>query len=763
MSDIHALSGAYAVDALDDVERAEFERHLAAVRRVPGRGRVVPRDRRPDRRDRGGRRRPASLRDERARRDQPDPAAAPGDSRGPRPSRADRRPRSTVVVGAAAAARWRPRPRSSCSAVGALAWHPWHDDRAPSLADQVLARTGRRAGDREARPAAGELTLVRSASLDRAVLVTTDVPAAAGRQGLPAVAPAAGRGMVSAGLMPDADEPDRAHRRRGHGRRRPRSRVEPDGGSTQPTTDPVALFPFDSARRGTTRHDHRTDRRRRIAVVGSGVAGLTAAYVAARTAHVTLYEADDRLGGHADTHDVDGLAIDTGFIVHNERTYPTLLRLFAELGVATQASEMSMSVRDEETGLEYAGALGARGLFPTARNLARPGVPADAGRGPALPPPRARAAGSRRPTATTARCASSSPRAASRRTSAATSWSRWSRRSGRATRRSRWTTPRATCFEFLAHHGMLVVTGSPAVAHGGRRLAGVRRAGRGRARRRPRRHQGHLRASRRPTASRSPTATARTATYDAVVIATHPDQALAMLAEPTAAQRRGAGGDALLRQPRAAAHRHLAAARRPSAARASWNFLRPRRRRAAQVTVTYDLTRLQRLATDTHYLVTLGGEDLVDPDLGDRPDGVRAPALHPRVGRRPAAPARGEHRPGRLRRRLPRLGLPRGRRALRRCRRRPPRPALGRRPQACRDAGDVRRRRSGTPGASPFRRSFEHRAHTWLVDLDDLPDHGVLGTFEARDHLGSPDRSLRENVDAFLAEHGVDLDRRPRC
>ena len=71
---------------------------------------------------------------------------------------------------------------------------------------------------------------------------------------------------------------------------------------------------------------------RRVAVVGSGVAGLTAAYVACSSPHVrvTLLEADDRLGGHADTHDVDGpdgrLAIDTGFIVHNERTYPTLLR-----------------------------------------------------------------------------------------------------------------------------------------------------------------------------------------------------------------------------------------------------------------------------------------------------------------------------------------------------------------------------------------------------------------------------------------------------
>src|SRR3954454_8460758 len=118
----------------------------------------------------------------------------------------------------------------------------------------------------------------------------------------------------------------------------------------------------------------------RVAVVGSGVAGLTAAYVASRTAHVTLFEADDRLGGHADPHVVterrpEGdreLAIDTGFIVHNPRTYPVLLRLFAELGVVTQGSEMSMSIRDDGTGLQWAGALGRKGVLPTAANLTNP-------------------------------------------------------------------------------------------------------------------------------------------------------------------------------------------------------------------------------------------------------------------------------------------------------------------------------------------------------------------------------------------------------
>ena len=114
-----------------------------------------------------------------------------------------------------------------------------------------------------------------------------------------------------------------------------------------------------------------------VAVIGSGVAGLTAAHLLQRQFDVHLFEADDRLGGHAHTHDVamtNGqiAGLDSAFLVHNDRTYPNLLRLFAELGVATQDSEMSMSVHCDGCGLEYAGSKGFGGLFAHRSNVLRP-------------------------------------------------------------------------------------------------------------------------------------------------------------------------------------------------------------------------------------------------------------------------------------------------------------------------------------------------------------------------------------------------------
>ena len=118
-------------------------------------------------------------------------------------------------------------------------------------------------------------------------------------------------------------------------------------------------------------------RRPSVAVIGAGVSGLTAAYLLSRTHDVTLFEAEDRLGGHAHTHDVtdsDGRqhAVDSGFIVHNDVTYPWLRKLFGELDVQVRPAEMSMSVRCEECGLEYAGGRGLRGIFAQPRRLIDP-------------------------------------------------------------------------------------------------------------------------------------------------------------------------------------------------------------------------------------------------------------------------------------------------------------------------------------------------------------------------------------------------------
>jgi predicted NAD/FAD-binding protein len=81
-----------------------------------------------------------------------------------------------------------------------------------------------------------------------------------------------------------------------------------------------------------------------IAIIGTGIAGLGAAYALSRLHEVELFEAGEHAGGHANTVDHDGLCLDTGFLVHNERNYPQLTRLFRELGVATQPSEMSFAM-----------------------------------------------------------------------------------------------------------------------------------------------------------------------------------------------------------------------------------------------------------------------------------------------------------------------------------------------------------------------------------------------------------------------------------
>lgn len=116
-------------------------------------------------------------------------------------------------------------------------------------------------------------------------------------------------------------------------------------------------------------------RRQRVAVVGSGISGLSAAWLLHQRADVTVFEQHDRVGGHSHTVDIgdgaDTTPVDMGFIVYNELTYPNLTELFKHLDVTTKATDMSLAVSLNDGRLEYAGGYLSQ-LFAQKRNLARP-------------------------------------------------------------------------------------------------------------------------------------------------------------------------------------------------------------------------------------------------------------------------------------------------------------------------------------------------------------------------------------------------------
>jgi predicted NAD/FAD-binding protein len=349
---------------------------------------------------------------------------------------------------------------------------------------------------------------------------------------------------------------------------------------------------------------------RSVAVIGAGVSGLTSAYVLRNDWDVTLFEADARLGGHAHTHDLeDGarpVAVDSGFIVHNERTYPLLLRLFAELGVPTQATEMSMSVRCDGCGLEYAGAKGAEGLFaqrPSARYLATLAqVPLFHRRARAL------LAGDGNPTLGAFLARGHYTRHFVRHFVVPLVSAVWSCGPEVVA-----DYPARYLFTFLAHHGMLSVTGSPTwrtVVGGSRTYVELLAK--------------ELTAIRAATPVRS---VSRTATgislrdeageahdFDAVVVATHADQALELLADPTEAERATLGAFHYSRNE-TVLHTDTSVLPVTEEARASWNYRLPGcAPDSGPPRVTYDMNRLQRLDARRNYLVTLNAEGGVRDD-----------------------------------------------------------------------------------------------------------------------------------------------------
>ncbi|MFE5140587.1 NAD(P)/FAD-dependent oxidoreductase [Streptomyces fagopyri] len=355
---------------------------------------------------------------------------------------------------------------------------------------------------------------------------------------------------------------------------------------------------------------------RRTAVIGGGVAGLTAAHVLRRARQVVLYEADDRLGGHAHTHDLassDGRLhrVDSGFIVHNRRTYPNLLRLFDELGVATQESEMSMSVRCEGCGLEYAGARGPAGLFARPRNALRGSYLRMLTEVPAFHRAARRlldAGGEESLTLgeflTRERFSPYFVRHFATPMVSAV----WSCDAVTAARY-----PAGYLFRFLDHHGMLSVSDSPVwrTVTGGSRSYVDRVAKQFDAVH----TSAPVRAVRRHADGVDiTTADGTTESYDSAVIAVHPDQALRMLADPTEAEREVLGAFRYSRNT-TLLHTDTALLPRARGARASWNYLMPSCDAGAdRVRVSYDMNRLQRLDAPENYVVTLGGEDRVDPD-----------------------------------------------------------------------------------------------------------------------------------------------------
>jgi uncharacterized protein len=405
---------------------------------------------------------------------------------------------------------------------------------------------------------------------------------------------------------------------------------------------------------------------RRIAVIGGGISGLTAGHILSRTDQVTLFEADSRLGGHADTHLADApgggqVPVDTGFIVYNERTYPLLTRLFGELGVETQASEMSMSVSCTGCGVRYAGRRGPVGLgaglpaggrryvrmlaeVPKFHRAARrllasiAAVPSVASVAAVAAVPSMATVPSRA-ALTSADSADSDPAdldsaglgSADADSVDGPTLGDFLREGGFSQYfithfavplvAAVWSCPQGTAlgypaaylFAFLANHGMLSITGSPqwrTVTGGSRRyveliaaeLAQVRLSS-------PvssvRRHPGGVQV--RDTAG-------ALFDFDAVVIATHPDQALRLLDPPTEAERSVLGA---FRYTPNQAVLHTDARLLPpqGSVRASWNYTLNclDGQASAPARVSYSMNRLQGLPPNRDYIVTLGGRPDVDP------------------------------------------------------------------------------------------------------------------------------------------------------
>lgn len=349
----------------------------------------------------------------------------------------------------------------------------------------------------------------------------------------------------------------------------------------------------------------------RIAVVGSGISGMAAAWLLARRHDVHVFERDRRIGGHTDTRMVptptgDTVAIDTGFIVYNEVTYPLLVRLFDELGVQTQPSTMSWSLQCQRCDLEYAGS--ATGMFAQRRRLTdrrhlrmMADLLAFHRLGRRLRTDRAidgMALGDL--LGPDGRFGHRFGEDFARHYLLPMTAAIWS--SGTTTARG---FPLKGLLEFLDNHGLLgvrshhpwrtVVGGSASYLtplsapltgriHAGDPVAGISRDDAG----------AHLRF-----------ASGRRAHFDAVIVATHADQALRLLDDPSVDEKEVLGAWTYAANDRWL-HTDTTVMPRRRSAWASWNYLIDDCTTDGSVpSLTYYANRLQSLRSDTDYLVTL--------------------------------------------------------------------------------------------------------------------------------------------------------------
>lgn len=336
---------------------------------------------------------------------------------------------------------------------------------------------------------------------------------------------------------------------------------------------------------------HGDGRRLRIAVVGSGISGLSCAWLLSQRHEVDVFEADGRVGGHSHTVDAPcggaSVPVDTGFIVYNEPAYPNLTALFKHLDVPTRASDMSFAVSLDQGTLEYAGT-DLNGLFAQRSNLLRPRfwamlrellrfyreAPADA------------AAHGDQPLDAylDARGYGRAFRDDHLYPMGAAIWSCSAERMG--------DYPVGAFVRFCQNHGLLQVSGRPVwrTVDGGSREY-VRRLTQPFA---DRLHRGHA-----VTAVLRDASGVRLRTqhgdwsqpFDHVVLATHADQALRLLAAPSDEERRLLGAFGYTRN-HAVLHSDPALMPRRRAVWCSWNYLADRRS-GALPTVTYWMNRLQ--------------------------------------------------------------------------------------------------------------------------------------------------------------------------